>query len=80
MDKVRQAFHVSIKTDPGFLVNYVDLAEYVTQPTKDWNLFCTNINETLDPISDETTMTMWPLYNALAVIERARSYSRPFLQ
>ena len=70
-DKAQAALDSAIKIDPSFIENYVDIAEYVAKPAKDWDLFCTEIGIVLLKGSDDTAMAKWPLYNALA-LKRAR--------
>ncbi len=69
--KARAAFDSAIKIDPSFIENYVDSAEYIAKPAKDWDSFCEETNKALAVGADETKVENWPLYNALA-LDRAR--------
>ena len=65
--KARDAFARAIKIAPDFLENYVDDAEYVAKPSKDWNEFCTELHTAVEKGKDAAVMSAWPLYNALAL-------------
>ncbi len=71
MNKAREAFARAIEIAPDFLENYVDDAEYVAKPDKDWNEFCAKLRTTLKMGNDPAVMAAWPLYNALA-LKRAK--------
>ena len=70
-DDAQLAFANAATIDPSFIENYVNDAEYIAKPTKDWNLFCSEISIVLTAGANQETMAVWPLYNALA-LQRAQ--------
>ncbi len=70
-DKARAALDSAIKIHPAFIENYVDIADYIARPAKNWGLFCGEMKIALAKGSDEVAMATWPLYNALA-LQRAQ--------
>ncbi len=71
-DQARAAFAHAITLGPNFLENYVDAAEYVYKPDKDWTNFCATLHTAINLSKDPTAMAAWPLYNALA-LNRAKA-------
>jgi len=65
--KAKIALERSIGHFPAFVGDYSSLAEYGAPQGKDWNLFCTSIHTVVTIASDETTTSLWPLCNSLAV-------------
>ncbi len=66
-DRARAALESAIKIDPSFIENYVDIADYIARPAKDWPAFCDEINTALAVGADDSKAAKWPLYNALAL-------------
>ena len=66
-DRARAALESAVQIDPSFIENYVDIADYVARPAKDWASFCNEINAALAVEADEGKVAKWPLYNALAL-------------
>ncbi len=65
--KAQEAFSRAIALGPDYLENYVDAAEYVYKPDKDWARFCAALHTAIKLSKDPTAMNAWPLYNTLAV-------------
>lgn len=65
--KAQDAFSHAIALGPYFLENYVDAAEYVYKPDKDWNKFCSVLHTVVKLGKDPKVMVAWPLYNTLAI-------------
>ena len=70
-DEAQTAFANAATIDPTFIENYVDDAEYIAKPAKDWNRFCNQISIALAAGANQEAMATWPLYNALA-LQRAQ--------
>jgi len=66
-DDAHHAFANAATIDPTFIENYVDDAEYIAKPAKDWDRFCDQISIALAAGANQDTMAAWPLYNALAL-------------
>ncbi len=66
-DRAQAALERAIQIDPSFAENYVDIADYIARPAKDWTSFCDEINAALAVGADESQVAEWPLYNALAL-------------
>lgn len=66
-DRAQAALERAIQIDPSFAENYVDVADYIARPAKDWTSFCDEINAALAVGADESQVAEWPLYNALAL-------------
>ena len=70
-DDAQLAFANAATIDPTFIENYVNDAEYIAEPAKDWGHFCNQISIALAAGANQETMATWPLYNALA-LQRAQ--------
>lgn len=70
-DEAQLAFANAATIDPTFIENYVDDAEYIAKPAKNWAHFCSQITIALTAGANQETMAAWPLYNALA-LQRAQ--------
>ncbi len=72
-DQDRAGYHFgrAIESDPAFLQNYVDQAEFYAKPRKEWDEFCRLLRTALAQGADPQVTARWPLYNRLA-LARAR--------
>ncbi|MCD6494698.1 hypothetical protein J7K60_01450 [Candidatus Bipolaricaulota bacterium] len=66
-DDAQRAFSNAATIDHTFIENYIDDAEYIAKPAKDWAHFCSQISLALAAGANQETMAAWPLYNALAL-------------